>query len=93
MGRSGIYNYQVQIEVPGINKEVVILGAMSYKDALNLLLEEADRLGATLGYIWPQTKVAQRKVRNDYLKVAIDLNTPEKKHYVIKKVSLDPSIL
>lgn len=92
MGRTGTYNYQIQVEKPG-SESMLILGAMKYKEALEMLFAEAKRLDSSVGYIWPQTKQAERKIKSDYLKVTIDLNTLDKKHYTLLKVSFSPELL
>ena len=70
MGKTGIYNYQVQVEVsPG---RYCILGAMKYKEALMNFFSEAVRINSRAGYIWPQTKVARKKIKADYLGIEIN---------------------
>ena len=89
MGKVGTYNYQIQVEKPG-SGSMLILGAMKYKEALEMLFAEAKRLDSSVGYIWPQTKQAVRKINNlglacreiNYLKINIEVNTPEKKRYI-----------
>ena len=91
MGRSTICNYEVQTEL--CHGQYHVQGAMSYKEALTELLNEAQRIGSVKGYIWPQTKMAKKKVNNipwvnnhngiDYLEITIEINTPERRKYKI----------
>ena len=70
MGKTGIYNYQVQVEVsPG---RYCILGANKYSEALRDFFAEAVRKNSWAGYIWPQTKVARKKIEADYLGIEIN---------------------
>jgi hypothetical protein len=69
MGRTGTYNYQIQVEE---GSRVTIQGANKYNEALQLFFIEAVRLNSKRGYIWPQTKTARRKLGADYIQ--IDLN-------------------
>jgi len=70
MGKTGIYNYQVQVEVsPG---RYCILGAMKYKEALKEFFVEAVRISSRIGYIWPQTKAGKKKLKADYIQVEIN---------------------
>jgi len=70
MGKTGIYNYQVQVEVsPG---RYCILGAMKYKEALKEFFVEAVRISSRTGYIWPQTTRARKKIKADYLGIEIN---------------------
>uniref|UniRef100_A0A6M3KVD2 Uncharacterized protein n=1 Tax=viral metagenome TaxID=1070528 RepID=A0A6M3KVD2_9ZZZZ len=92
MGKSIICNYVVQVYNP-ITQNLHLIGAMSFKEAQNILFDEARRLDSDRGYIWPQTKIAERKINNiswvtnrfgiDYLKITIDVNTPERKKYTM----------
>ncbi len=90
MGKSIICNYEVQMELYYGQYHIQ---ARSYKEALTKLLDEAQRIGAVNGYIWPQTKRAVKKINNipwvtnhngiDYLEITIEINTPERKKYKI----------
>lgn len=92
MGKSVTCNYEVQVHNP-LTSKLHIFGAMRYKEAKDKLLDEAQRLGSSLGYIWGQTELAKRKLNNipfvtnkngiDYLKVTITTNTPERKVYTL----------
>ena len=92
MGKSITCNYEVQVHNP-VTDRLHLIGAMRFKEAKDKLLSEAQRLGSELGYIWPQTKLAERKINNipwvtnhngiDYLKVTITVNTPERKVYTL----------
>ena len=90
MGRSITYNYVVQIETgdqEGLKYRMV--GAMRYKEAIDLLLEEARRMKKNVGYIWPQTKIAKKKINHDYLKINILENTENHQHYITRAVLLE----
>ena len=93
MGRSVTCNYCIKVDDPTKEGWYSMFGAMKYKEALKSLLEEAMRLGSSTGHIWPQTKVARRKINNipwvtnhkgiDFLEIAIHINTPERRKYII----------
>lgn len=97
MGKSITCNYEVQVHNP-VTDKLHIMGAMRYKEAKDKLLNEAQRLGSGVGYIWPQTKLAERKINNitwvnnkngvDFLKVTITVNTPERKVYTLSGCSV-----
>ena len=92
MGFSRTYTYEVQVENL-TNKRIYIRGAMTYREALKTLMEEARQIGAATGYIWAQTAQGTRKIRNidsraDYLKVDISINAPERTVYKVTGVSL-----
>ena len=57
------YNYQIQIQEPGTQR-YALYGAMRYREAIETTIREARAIGATQGYIWPQTAIAKRKVNN-----------------------------
>ena len=89
MDRTGIYNYQVQVKEE--DGRCSIQGAQSFKEAKELLFIEAQRVGSVEGYIWPQTKSAEKKINSlglrsmstvDYLKITLKENTAEKRHYI-----------
>ena len=92
MGKSGTYNYEVQVQEPGTEK-LLLMGAMRYREAIDKLLDEARRINSYLGYIWPQTAIARKKINNipwvtnqfsiDYLKLTIDINMPNKYKYTL----------
>ena len=100
MGKSITCNYEVQVLNP-VTNNLHLLGAMNFKEAKNKLLDEAQRLGSGLGYIWPQTKTAERKINNipfvtsrngiDYLKITIAVNTPERKVYTLSGEAVSQS--
>ena len=97
MGRSGTYNYEIQVQLPGTQK-LLLLGAMRFQEAEDKLLTEAMRLNSNIGYIWPQTKIARAKINNlsfvnnhrgiDYLKYTIELNTRERKKYTTSGLNI-----
>ena len=72
--RGARYNYQIQVKRS--DSSYIFLGAMKYKEALRNFFLEADRSGSKTGFIWPQTKVAEKKFRNmgsvDYVQVVIN---------------------
>ena len=92
MGRSVICNYQVQVVNP-ITQGHHCLGVMKYKEALVGLLEEAQRIDSRVGYVWPQTGIARRKLNHipwvtnhkgiDFLEIRIDKNARNYKRYTI----------
>jgi len=97
MGKSITCNYEIQVLNP-VTNQLHLQGAMRFKEAKTKLLIEAQRLGASIGYIWSQTKIAERKLNNipfvtnhngiDYLKFDIQVNTPERKVYTISGMSV-----
>ena len=97
MGRSVTCNYEVQVLNP-VTDRLHIMGAMRFKEAKDRLLNEAQRLGSPLGYIWGQTELGKRKINNlpfitnrngiDYLKFTITVNTPERKVYTFSGMNV-----
>lgn len=82
MGKSITCNYQIQVENP-VTGHLTLQGAMRYKEALELLFEEGQRLGSSKAYIWPQTVIGRKKIKSDFLEVDITINTPENKKYTV----------
>jgi len=90
MGKSVTCNYEVQVHNL-LTDRLHLIGAMNFKEAKDKLLAEAQRIGAVTGYIWAQTKIAEKIInRNgaDYLKVTITVNTPERTVYTIAGVNI-----
>ena len=64
MSKSIICNYEVQAEKePG---KLTIQGAMRFKEAFNLLIQELIRINGKIGYIWPQTHRARNYLSKNY---------------------------
>ena len=59
-----ICNYEIQAEKePG---RFTIQGAMRFKDAFNLLIQEVTRIKGKGGYIWPQTRKGRKYISRHY---------------------------
>jgi len=65
-----IYNYEVQVDAG--NDRLSIQGAMSYHEAKSVLTTEALRLKSSIGYIWPQTETARRKICHHFTGIMCD---------------------
>ena len=68
MGRDVICNYIICVET---ETRITTQGAMSIKEAKELLTETLHHFKAKRGYIYPQTARAKRTIGQDYIVVEI----------------------